>query len=89
MLRSPEAQVKWKRFEAEVLFLCPEEAPPAIAALAAAGLEFNHDREAIDDYGPTVFGWVTGTTELDDGQLPDWLQCIIDPGDVIQWKIFD
>jgi hypothetical protein len=37
---------------------------------------------------------VTGTTELDEGELPNWLLGIIDPGninhnDVIQWKVFD
>jgi hypothetical protein len=90
MLRSLEAQVNQsKRFEAEVLFLCPDEAPPAIAALAATGCEFKYDPDAIDPYGPTVFGWVTGTTELDDSKLPDWLLGIVDPGDVIQWKVFD
>jgi len=60
-----------------------------IAALAAAGCEFKYDPDAIDPYGPTVFGWVTGTTELDDSKLPDWLLGIVDPGDVIQWKVFD
>ena len=95
MLRSPDAQVhQSKRFEAVVLFLYPDEAPRAIAALAAAGCEFKHDPDAIDDCGPTIFGWVTGTTELDEGELPEWLLGIIDPdniihNDVIQWKVFD
>jgi hypothetical protein len=74
------------------LFLCPDEAPRAIAALAAAGCEFKHP-DATDDFGPTVFGWVTGTTELDEGELPK-AAGIIDPdniihNDVIQWKVFD
>ena len=37
--------------------------------------------------GPTVFGWTTGTTELAEDDIADWLLAIIDPlgGDVVQW----
>jgi len=41
----------------------------------------------IDDCGPTVFGWTTGSTELSEDDLADWLLAIVDPlgGDVIEW----
>jgi hypothetical protein len=35
--------------------------------------------DAIDDCGPTVFGRVAGTTELDEMGLQDWLMPIIAP----------
>jgi len=60
---------RWDRFEAEILFLNPDDAPQGIAALAAAGCEFEYDPNAIDDHGPTVFGTVTGTTELAENKL--------------------
>jgi hypothetical protein len=79
--------MRLKRFSAEVLFLDPDDVPDAIAALAAAGCEFEHNPDAIDDYGPTVFGMVTGTTRLDSAGLRDWLMGIVDPlnGDVVEW----
>src|SRR5205814_1390761 len=76
-----------KRFTAWILFLDPNDAPGAIATLLTAGCEFQYDPDAIDDYGPTVFGTVTGTTELDENGLYDWLMDIIGPltGDVAEW----
>jgi hypothetical protein len=79
----------WKRFAAEILFLNPDDVPDAIEALAAAGCEWEYEPEAIDDHSPAVFGMVTGTTELDQAAVGDWLRKIIDPlgGDVVQWRI--
>jgi len=57
--------------EAEVLFLNPDNVPPAVEALAAAGCKFEIDHGAVDPCGPTVFGWVTGTTELGENELGD------------------
>jgi hypothetical protein len=75
------------QFEAEILFLDPADVPRAIEALAAAGCEFEVDHDAFDECGPTVFGWATGTTELDENDIGDWLLAIVDPlgGDVVQW----
>jgi hypothetical protein len=77
----------WKRFEAQILFLSPNDVPRGVEALAAAGCEFEIDHDAIDDLGPTVFGWVTGTTELGETDVGYWLLAIVDPlgGDVVQW----
>ena len=77
----------WNRFEAEILFLNPNDVPPAVEALAAVGCEFEIDHDAIDPCGPTVFGMVTGTTELGENDIGDWLLAIVDPlgGDVVQW----
>src|SRR5215813_5512478 len=75
------------RFEAEILFLNPNDVPRAIGALAAVGCEFEIDHGAIDDHGPTIFGWATGTTELSVHDLGDWLASIVEPfgGDVCEW----
>ena len=66
-----------------------DEAPLAIAALVAAGCEYEYDPDLIDDYGPTEFGWVTGTTELDKGELVWWLLDIVGPAGLLEWKVFD
>jgi hypothetical protein len=82
--------VRWKRFTAEVLFLKPNDVPRAIEALAAADCEFEYNPDAIDDCGPTVFGMVTGTTELDaERAFRDWLMGIIGPfsGDLCEWRL--
>jgi hypothetical protein len=73
-------------FEAEILILDPADVPDAVEALAAVGCEFAIDHDAIDPFGPTVFGKVTGTTELGDNAVFDWLQAIVEPldGDVIE-----
>jgi hypothetical protein len=80
-----------KRFAAEVLFLDPNDVPDAIAALAAVGCAFKGDYDAIDDYGPTVFGMVTGTTKLHEHDIGGWLLRIVDPfgGDVVEWSYGD
>jgi len=77
----------WNRFEAEILFLDPNDVPRGIEALAAAGCEFEIDHDAIDEHGPTIFGWVRGWTKLDENDIADWLLAIVDPlgGDVVQW----
>jgi hypothetical protein len=74
-------------FEAEILFLDPDDVPRAVEALAAVGCKFEIDHDAVDPCGPTVFGWVTGTTELGENGLGDWLAAIVDPlgGDVDAW----
>lgn len=74
----------WDRFTAKVLFLNQNAARRAVEALAAAGYEFEYRRDEIDDGEPTVFGTVTGTTELDDMGQFTWLACLIRPfsGDI-------
>jgi hypothetical protein len=76
-----------KRFAAEVLFLDPADVPRATKALGAVNCEFEIDPDAIDEYGPTVFGTIVGTTELDEGDIGGWLLEIVDPfgGDVVAW----
>jgi hypothetical protein len=76
-----------KRFAAEVLFLNPDDVAAAAAALAAVDCEFEIDHDAIDDYGPTVFGTVSGATTLDENEIGDWLSSIISQhgGDVVEW----
>lgn len=77
-----------RRFAAEVLFLRPDDVPRAAAALAAVDCDFDIDYDAIDDYGPTVWGMVTGVTKLDELEIGDWLHSIVDPhgGDVVAWR---
>jgi hypothetical protein len=76
-----------KQFAAEVLFLHPDDVPPAAEALAAAGCDFKVIPEAIDPCGPTVFGWITGETELAQDAIGAWLGGIVEPfrGDVVEW----
>jgi hypothetical protein len=69
----------WNRFEAEILFLNPNDVPPAVEALAAVGCEFEIDHDAIDPCGPTVFGWVAGATELSEDDIGDWLLACVMP----------
>jgi hypothetical protein len=76
-----------KRFAAMVLFHDPNDVSRAVASLAAVGCEYTIDPESVDPCGPTVFGMVTGTTELDDDDLHGWLLDILCSrgGDVIEW----
>jgi hypothetical protein len=80
-----------KEFEAEVLFFDPADVPRATEALVALGCEYKVDPDAIDEHGPTVFGWVTGATELDEHALGDWLSEIVHPlgGDVVEWCLVE
>jgi hypothetical protein len=77
-----------KRFAAEVLFLDPNDVPRATAALIAVDCEYEVDHDAIDPYGPTVFGMVTGTTELGEVEVGHWVGDIVGPlgGDVVEWR---
>jgi hypothetical protein len=76
------------KFAAEVLFLDPAGVVPAQAALKAVGCSYLVDDQATADW-PTVFGFVVGDTELDEGAIAGWLQCIVGPhtGDVVEWKL--
>ena len=76
------------KFAAEVLFLDPAGGAPARAALKAAGCSYHVDVNAVDDW-PTVFGHVVGDTDLDEGAIGGWLQCIVGKftGDVVEWKL--
>jgi hypothetical protein len=76
-----------RRFEAEILFLNPDDAPRAAEALAAVNCDFEVDHEAIDPDSSAIFGWATGSTELDESDLADWLHAIVEPlgGDLVQW----
>ena len=78
-----------RRFSAEILFLDPDDVPRAIEALVAVGCEFELNPDAIDECGPTVFGNVTGMTELDEDDIGQWVLNIIEPfnGDVVEWGI--
>jgi hypothetical protein len=76
-----------KRFAAEVLFLNPNDVPRATEALAAVDCEFEINHQACDPYGPTMFGTLVGTTELDEDELGNWLLDTVRPlgGDVVEW----
>jgi hypothetical protein len=76
-----------KRFAAEALFLNPNDVPVAAAALAAAGCKFEIDPDATSD-PPTVFGMITGTSELAEEDIGGSLQGIVWPlgGDVVEWS---
>jgi hypothetical protein len=82
----PRSLAGLERFTAEVLFLNRNDVPRAVEALAAADYEFEYTADAIDDCG-TVFGWVTGVTNLDSDRLAEWLDGIIGlfSGSVIGW----
>src|SRR5262249_336859 len=73
--------------EAEVLFLDPADVPNATEALEMFGFRYEVDPDVIDEHGPTVFGWLTGTTELSENELGDRLLDIVAPlgGDVVTW----
>ena len=75
------------KFEAEVLLLDPANVPRLVHELTAVGCEFTIDHDAVDPCGPTVFGLVTGTTELGEDEVGDMLSDIVGPlgGDVIEW----
>jgi len=78
--------VSKQEFEAETLILHPRDVPQVIATLAAAEVKFEADPTAIDPCGPTVFGTITGMTELNADELDTWLLNILDPlgGDLIE-----
>jgi hypothetical protein len=65
----------------------PNDVPRAIEALGAVDCEFEYDPDTIDDFGPTVSGTITGTTELDEDEIGDWLMGIIKPfrGLLVEW----
>src|SRR5262249_61032526 len=74
-------------FEAEVLFHDPDDVPRALEAFASLGCHFEINREMADPYNPTVFGLLTGPTELDETDLGGWLRKLIRNlgGDVSEW----
>jgi hypothetical protein len=74
-------------FACEVLFLSPNDVARATEALAAVGCKYEIDPDANGD-PPTVFGMVTGTTELAENAIGDWLLDILWPlgGDVVEWS---
>jgi hypothetical protein len=74
-------------FEAEILFLEPDDVPHAVQVFTALGCHFEIHRDAVDPCGPTVFGLLTGTTELDEDDLGDWLREILTPlgADLYEW----
>jgi hypothetical protein len=76
------------KFAAEVLFLDPAGVAPANAVLADVGCKYIVDDQATADW-PTVFGFVVGNTELDEGAIAGWLQRIVGEftGDVVEWKL--
>jgi hypothetical protein len=84
----PAWAVGWDRFTAEVLFHNPNAAQRGVEALAAAGYEFEYRHDEIDDCGPTVFGTITGTTELDSSGLFAWLAGIVYTfsGTITEWS---
>jgi len=75
------------KFEAEVLLLDPANVPRLVHELTAVGCEFTIDHDAVDPCGPTVFGSVTGMTELNENEISDMLSGIVEPlgGDVLEW----
>src|SRR5262249_21011683 len=80
-----------KRFTGEILFLDPRRVPHAIAELAAHDIEFKVNPDAVDPCGPTVFGEVTGTTELDENELWTWLERLVEKhdGDICELGLDD
>lgn|SRR5262249_30845679 len=78
-----------EKFEAEVLFLDPTNVPLAVKALADVDCKFEINLDAVDEHGPTVFGTVTGMTELSEDDVGWWLCRVITPfsGDVVTWGL--
>jgi len=78
-----------RSFKAEVLFLSPDVVPDAMQTLAGLGFHFAVDHSAVDPYGDTVFGVLSGTTELTEDDLSDRLLKILDAfdgdADCIEW----
>jgi hypothetical protein len=76
-----------RQFAAEVLFLDPDDVPPAAEALRAAGCELSVIPDATDDW-PTVFAWITGATSRTLDDIGEWLDGLVAPlgGDVVQWN---
>jgi hypothetical protein len=75
------------KFAAEVLIRNPVDVPLVRAALAAVGCTYVIDADANGD-PPTVFGMAVGTSELDEGDIGEWLSGIVWPvgGDVVEWR---
>jgi hypothetical protein len=74
-------------FEAEILFLNPDDVPQAVQVFALLGCHFEINHNAVDQCGPTVFGLLIGTTEFDEDELGDWLHKLLTPlgADVVEW----
>jgi hypothetical protein len=53
------------KFKAEILFHDPADVAPAVVELAKFGFSYTPEPALIDPVGPTVWGWLTGVTELD------------------------
>jgi hypothetical protein len=74
-------------FSADVLFLNPNRLPAGVASLKAAGCDWEAYPGVIDPFGPTVFGRVTGMTDLPLDRIHTWLTGLIGQfrGDVYEW----
>ena len=54
------------RFEAEITFLNPSDLPAITAALAEHGYDLTINWDVFDEYGPSLFGRVTGWADDED-----------------------
>lgn len=71
-----------QRFEGIAQFLDPNEVSRGVEALAAVGCKFVRDASMVDACGPTVFGTISGESELlDENALWNRLQNILEPFD--------
>jgi hypothetical protein len=76
-----------KLFAAEIVITNPDDVSRVRAALKDIDCTFHVDVRAVGDW-PTVFGFIIGTSELDENDLSNWLSDIVWPvgGDVVEWR---
>ena len=73
------ARAAGRQFEAELCFPEPSDLKCISAELAEHGFTLVIDWDAIDDYGPSLFGRIAGRSELDEHRLNRLLDEIIEP----------
>ena len=76
-----------KRFAAEIIFPNPAALDDAAAALAALGLDCKRDPDAIDLESSYAWAMVSGSTELAEDAIAEWLSPLVWPfgGDIVEW----
>jgi len=68
-----------RKFDAKLLLLDPDDLPRATEVLAAFDCAIEIDPSVVDPDSEAIFGFISGTTELDVYAIGDWFDKTVAP----------